>query len=349
LKENKVGEATQLLSSIAEEKTARAEQAAMRAEQAVTQAENDRKEAAIAYRNSGAIAALRDPKKSLEAYARAVELNPDDKESLYWHGWLSLLAGHLTAAEKSLAQLLKLASATGDQRGVYRANLRLGELAQACGKLAVGLDDEEKAKDIASQQAEAHPNDREWQRDLLVLYGKIGDVQVSQGDLTGALKSYNDDLAITERLAKSDPMDARGKRDLSICYEKIGDVEIAQGDLNGALKSYQEGLAIKEHLAQFDPDSFGWQVDLSVSYDKVGDVQEAQGNLAGALKSYSDSLAIAERLALMQKQCGDKAKARGFLRQGHAIMARLTKLSPDNAVWKNDLDWFEGQIKELGR
>jgi tetratricopeptide (TPR) repeat protein len=331
LKENKVGEATQLLSSIAEEKTARAEQAAMRAEQAVTQAENDRKEAAIAYRNSGAIAALRDPKKSLEAYARAVELNPDDKESLYWHGWLSLLAGHLTAAEKSLAQLLKLASATGDQRGVYRANLRLGELAQACGKLAVGLDDEEKAKDIASQQAEAHPNDREWQRDLLVSYGKIGDVQVSQGDLTGALKSYNDDLAITERLAKSDPMDARGQRDLSICYEKIGDVEIAQGDLNGALKSYQEGLAIKERLAQFDPDSFGWQVDL--------------GN-AGWQRDLAMSF---ERLALMQKQCGDKAKALGFLRQGHAIMARLTKLSPDNAVWKNDLDWFEGQIKELGR
>ena len=29
-------------------------------------------------------------------------------------------------------------------------------------------------------------------------------------------------------------------------------------------------------------------------------------------------------------------------------MARLTKLSPDNAVWKDDLSWFEGQIKELG-
>ena len=28
-------------------------------------------------------------------------------------------------------------------------------------------------------------------------------------------------------------------------------------------------------------------------------------------------------------------------------MARLTILSPDNATWKNDLAWFDGQIEEL--
>jgi hypothetical protein len=28
-------------------------------------------------------------------------------------------------------------------------------------------------------------------------------------------------------------------------------------------------------------------------------------------------------------------------------MARLTKLSPDNAQWRQDLAWFDGQIAEL--
>jgi len=28
-------------------------------------------------------------------------------------------------------------------------------------------------------------------------------------------------------------------------------------------------------------------------------------------------------------------------------MDRLTKLAPDNAVWKNDLAWFNSQIAEL--
>ncbi len=42
----------------------------------------------------------------------------------------------------------------------------------------------------------------------------------------------------------------------------------------------------------------------------------------------------------MQEQSGDSAKALDLLRQGQAIMARLTKLSPDNAQWKQDLATF---------
>jgi hypothetical protein len=40
-------------------------------------------------------------------------------------------------------------------------------------------------------------------------------------------------------------------------------------------------------------------------------------------------------------------KARDFLWQGQAIMARLTKLSPDNATWKQELAWFDRKIAEL--
>ena len=39
--------------------------------------------------------------------------------------------------------------------------------------------------------------------------------------------------------------------------------------------------------------------------------------------------------------------AREYLRQGQAIMARLTKLSPENAVWRQDLAWFDGEIAAL--
>jgi hypothetical protein len=55
LKENKLTEATQLLAAFADEREARAEGAS-------AQAEKDRKEAAVAYRNLGAIAGLGDPK-----------------------------------------------------------------------------------------------------------------------------------------------------------------------------------------------------------------------------------------------------------------------------------------------
>jgi hypothetical protein len=65
-----------------------------------------------------------------------------------------------------------------------------------------------------------------------------------------------------------------------------------------------------------------WQRDLSASFAKLADVH---------------------------KQSGDRAKARDYLRQGQAILAQLTKLSPENAQWKSDLAWFDGQIAELDR
>jgi hypothetical protein len=64
-----------------------------------------------------------------------------------------------------------------------------------------------------------------------------------------------------------------------------------------------------------------WQRDLAVGYSKLADAH---------------------------RQSGHQAKARDFLQQGHKIILRLTKLSPHNALWKRDLAWFDGQIKELG-
>ena len=70
-----------------------------------------------------------------------------------------------------------------------------------------------------------NPDSTDWQRDLSVSYEKVGDVQVAQGDLAGALKSYRDSLAIRDRLAKSDPGNAGWQRDLSVSYDKVGDVQ----------------------------------------------------------------------------------------------------------------------------
>jgi tetratricopeptide (TPR) repeat protein len=81
LKANKTTEAEPLLSAFAEDKSVRIEK--------------DRKEAAIAYRNLGAIAGLRDPKRALEAYEKALTLDPDDIESLYWAGAIQIDYGDL--------------------------------------------------------------------------------------------------------------------------------------------------------------------------------------------------------------------------------------------------------------
>jgi hypothetical protein len=43
----------------------------------------------------------------------------------------------------------------------------------------------------------------------------------------------------------------------------------------------------------------------------------------------------------------DPDSALSVLRQGQATLIRLVQLAPDNARWKSDLAWFNGQIAVL--
>ena len=111
----------------------------------------------------------------------------------------------------------------------------------------------EEAYHLLAGLAAANPDDTDYRRGLTAAYDEVGDVQMAQGDLAGALKSYRDSLAIMQRLAQSDPGNAGWQSDLSGPYGKVGDVQVAQGDLAAALKSYGDSLAITQRLAQSDP------------------------------------------------------------------------------------------------
>ena len=50
---------------------------------------------------------------------------------------------------------------------------------------------------------------------------KVGDVQLAQGDASGALASYEASLAIAKRLAASDPTNAGWKKDLDFVRARI--------------------------------------------------------------------------------------------------------------------------------
>jgi tetratricopeptide (TPR) repeat protein len=245
---------------------------------------------------------------------------------------------------------VKFAEAAGLDPDKVWLWIELGDLWTTRGSLA----EAKKAFSASRNAASRNGNDR----DLSVSHNRIGDTQVAQGDLAGALKSYRDSLAIRDRLTKSDPGNAQWQRDLSVSYEKIGNVQAAKGDLAGALKSYRDSLSIRDRLSQSDPGNSEWQRDLSVSYDKIGDVQVDQGVLAGALKSYRDSHAIADRLAksdpdnaswrrdlsVLYERVGDVQVAQGDLagalksyRDSLAIRDRLTQSDPGNAGWQRDL------------
>ena len=125
----------------------------------------------------------------------------------------------------------------------------------------------------------------------------LGDLQIRQGHLAEALRSYQASLSIAERLAAHDLQNTERQHDLSVSHDRIGDVQRAQGHLEEALSSYQASFLIRERLAARDLQNAEWQRDLSVSHNKIGDVQQEQGHLEEALSSYQASLLIRERLA----------------------------------------------------
>ncbi len=91
---------------------------------------------------------------------------------------------------------------------------------------------------------------RGWQRDLSVSFNKVGDVQVAQGDLAGALKSYRDSLAIADRLAASDPGNAGWQRDLSVSYVSLASIFEKQGHREEAIDEFEKARVITLQLIQ---------------------------------------------------------------------------------------------------
>ena len=164
------------------------------------------------------------------------------------------------------------------------------------GKLDDALQSYRESLAINERLTAADRSNTDWQRDLSVFHGKIGDVLVLQGKLDDALQSYRQSLAINERLTAADRSNTQWQRDLSVSQEKIGDVLMDQGRLDDALQSYRQGLDIVERLAAADRSNTQWQRDLSLFNDRIGDVLIKHGKLDDALQSYRQSLAIHERL-----------------------------------------------------
>jgi tetratricopeptide (TPR) repeat protein len=343
LKAGKPSEAEPLLKAVAEDKQENAADA--------------NREAAAAFRNLASIAAVSDPGRARDYYAKAAKLDPNHVEGLYLNGSYQLEAGDLVGAQTAFERVLDLAEPP-DARSVFWARNGLGDILISRGDLTGALKIYRDGFATMDGLAKSDPGNAGWQRDLSASFERIGDVRVAQGDLAEALKSYRDGLVIRERLAASDSGNAEWQSDLAVSINKVGDVQVAQGDLAGALKSYRDGLTIVERLAKSDPGNAGWQRDLSVSFNRIGNVQVAQGDLAVALKSYRDLLAIADRLAKsdpgnaswqrdltvsfnkvgeVQVAQGDLAGAQKSYHDSLAIRDRLVKSDPGNAGWQLDL------------
>ena len=340
------------------------------AEERAAEARTNAREAAAAYRHLGAIAGLGDPKRALDAYLKALELDPDDAESLIWAAEIQTDRGELGEAEAKYRRLLNLPVPVVTAHRRFWAQLGLGDIQVARGNLSGAEEMLSAAASVAQRTIAAQPDDLNWNRNLSVSHERIGNVRRDQGDLAGALERFQAGLDFRRRLAAADPGNAVWQCDLSVSHDKVGDVRRDQGNLEGALESYRAGLDMRQRLAAADPGNAVWQRDLSVSHNKVGDVRRDQGDLAGALESYQAGLNIRQRLAAadpgnagwqrdlsvshhrigdVRRDQGDLAGALESYRAGLDIRQRLAAADPDNAGWQRDLSVSHNRIGDVRR
>jgi tetratricopeptide (TPR) repeat protein/pimeloyl-ACP methyl ester carboxylesterase len=201
LKADNVREAESLFRAVAEEKAARIK--------------IDAKDAATAFRNLGAIAGLADPKRALDAYLKAVELDPDDMASILWVGWIQLERGYLQEAEASFRRIL-LAAKTDDQAYyAFWARSGLGDIRKARGDLGIAKADYREAGALAERLAQSDPGNAGWQRDLAVSHAKLASVFRKGGENAKALDALRQGRAIMVRMTSLSPDNAVWRRDLA--------------------------------------------------------------------------------------------------------------------------------------
>ncbi len=209
----------------------------------------------------------------------AVRLDPTNAQA-----WLDLgdvagrTAGSLTDSADAFKKYRHLAEERQDRREIMVADIRIGNVLGAQGKLDEALTRYRDALAVAERLAASDPTNTEWQRDVSVSFNKIGDMLRAQGKLDEALTRYRESLAVRQRLAASDPTNTVWQRDVSVSFDRIGDVLRAQGKLDEALTRYRDGLAVAERLAASDATNALWQMDLAMSYASVATLDTVDGN-----------------------------------------------------------------------
>ena len=169
----------------------------------------------------------------------------------------------------------------------------LRDMLAPVGRLDI-VADVQKRVDTYYKELGVDPSDPRLQRNRGSASTNEGNRLLAQGDLTAALKSYQESLTVAERLAAADPSDDAKQYELASTQAKVGDVLRAKGDLDGALKVYRDALGILQRHAAANSSSLRWQRDLRVIQTRIGDITLLRGDLVGALTSYREMLAASQ-------------------------------------------------------
>jgi len=258
------------------------------------------------------------------------------------------LARERTIAETRRAQAEDLINfMVGDLRTKLDAVQRLDILDGVAEKVLhyVGSSDKETA---SAQELMAHAQ----------ALNQLGEVRVGQGNLSGAMKLFEESLDRATVAVQRAPKNDEAKFVLALSRFWLANGFRLQDDPSKALDHARTYLALTSDLAARNPSNDRYVLESAYAHSMNGMLLEDERDLAGAIGAYRNALAIKERyaarrpgddvvkedvartinkLAFAVQKSGDLFAARRYFEDEVATREALVARNPKQVRWKQDL------------
>ena len=171
------------------------------------------------------------------------------------------------------------------------------------GDSAAALASYRKVVQIREALISENPDDKEDRHALAEGYRVLGQMQITTGDLTGALSSASKALSIMKPLAEAHSNEFKMLDELESAYELIGDIQGGNGasanlgDLPGALANHTKALEVAQQALRQFPDDPSAQRAVAIYELKIGEDLVEQGERSLGVENYRKGLEIYKALA----------------------------------------------------
>ena len=170
---------------------------------------------------------------------------------------------------------------------------------------------------------------------------QLGQVRQARADLPGALKAYEESLALAQAVVAMDPGNAAWQLGLGTSHFYVGDMKRRSGDLDGALvhlRAYQE---IAKRLVERDPNNLEWKLELSYGYSNVAAILSGRGQFAAAREQLELTRDLQTEIARVKPDDTtiQTSRANNFNRLG-VVLQRLGQLEPAAVSFAREMDIY---------
>jgi len=272
-----------------------------------TQSEQPAKEAALDWIDIGNITFLINPHKALNAFRKAVKLDPLNIDAWHRLGRVSYWSANLNEAQKAYEQILTLAGEDKLLQAIGYVNL--GTIYKNSGKL-------DKAEESYLKSLEINET-LGRQQDVAFANGNLGIIHYTRGEYDKAEEFYLESLEINEALDRQE--------DMAIQYCNLGVIYKKRGELNRAEEFQLKSLEINK--------SFEQKKGMASDYGNLGNIYKIRGELDKAeefhLKSFEINKSLGQKKG-MASDCGNLGNV-------YKIRGNLNKACD---YWKKSLELF---------